>query len=30
MPYERDSHVWVCRNPARTLAELWTELRHFD
>jgi hypothetical protein len=30
MPYERDSHVWVCRNPARTLAELWPELKHFD
>lgn len=30
MPYERARWIWICRDPARPLAELWPSTRHYE
>lgn len=30
MPYENHVSIWVCRSPVQPLAEVWSQLKHFD
>ncbi|MCH7666153.1 MAG: hypothetical protein IH936_09545 [Acidobacteria bacterium] len=30
MPYEDDKPVWIARGIRKPLAELWSELKHYD